>query len=101
MLTIYNSLILSQPYYCWAISQNIYINFKNIIFIRIIRIIDKSHRFPHASPLFEKLEILKNHDILHLNQLKFYNKLLNNKLPEYYDSFNMPMQKLYLSQLQH
>ena len=50
-------------------SQNIYINFKNI------RIIDKSPRFSHTNPLLKKLKILKIHDILYLNQLKFYNKL--------------------------
>ena len=57
---------------------------------RAIRIIDKSPRFSHTNPLFKKLKILKIHDILHLNQLKFYNKLLNNQLPEYFDPFNMP-----------
>ena len=53
-------------------SQNIYINFKK----RAIRIIDKSPSFPHTNPLFKKMKILKNHDILHLNHLKFYNTLL-------------------------
>ena len=89
LLTIYNSLILSQLNYCllgWGYeSKHLYKLQK-----RAIRIIDKSPKFSHADPLFKKLKILKIHDILHLNQLKFYNKLLNNQLPEYFDSFNMP-----------
>ena len=89
LLTIYNSLILSQHNYCllgWGYeSKHLYKLQK-----RAIRIIDKSPKFSHTDPLFKKLKILKIHDILHLNQLKFYNKLINNQLPEYFDSFNMP-----------
>ena len=89
LLTIYNSLILSQPNYCllaWGYeSKHLYKLQK-----RAIRIIDKSPKFSYNNPLFKKMKILKIHDILYLNHLKFYNKLLNNQLPEYFDSFNRP-----------
>ena len=89
LLTIYNSLILSHLNYCLLVwgyeSKHLYRLQK-----RAIRIIDKCPRFSHTNPLFKKLKILKIHDILHLNQLKFYNKLLNNQLTEYFDSFNIP-----------
>ena len=96
-LTIYNSLIISQLNFCllaWGYdSKHLY---------KAIRIIDKSPRFSHTNPLFKKLKILKIHYILHLNQLEFYNKLLNNQLPENFDPFNMPRKcRAYLSQLQH
>ena len=51
LLTIYNSLILSQPV---AMSRNIYINFKK----QVIRIIDKSPRFSHTNP-FKPAQILQ------------------------------------------
>ena len=64
LLTIYNSLILSQLNYCllaWGYeSKHVYKLQK-----RAIRIIDKSPRFSHTNPLFKKLKILKIHDILH------------------------------------
>ena len=89
LLTIYISLILSQLNYCllgWGYeSKHLYKLQK-----RTMRIIDESPRFSHTNPFFKKLKILKIHGILYLNQLKFYNKLLNNQLPEYFDSFNMP-----------
>ena len=89
LLTIYNSLILSQPNYCllgWGYESKQL----NKLQKRAIRIIDKSPRFSQTNPLFKKLKILKIHDILHLNQLKFYNKLLNNQLPEYFTPLTGP-----------
>ena len=55
LLTIYNSLILSQLNYCllaWGYeSKHLYKLQK-----RAIRIIDKSPRFSHTDPLFKKLK---------------------------------------------
>ena len=88
LLTFYNSLILSQLHYCllaWGYESKHLFKLQNGPLELLI-----SPRFSHTNPLFKKLKILKIHDILHLNQLKFYNKLLNNQLPEYLDSFNMP-----------
>ena len=62
----------------------------NSNYLYFINIINISPRFSYTNPLFKKLKILKNYAIFHLNQLEFHNKLLNNQLPEYSDSFNMP-----------
>ena len=55
-------------------SQNIFINVKNEPLELLIKILG-FHILIHYS---KNKKILKIHDILHLNQLKFYNKLLNN-----------------------
>ena len=59
LLTIYNSLILSQLNYCllgWGYeSKHLYKLQK-----RAIRIIDKSPRFSHNNPLLKKNENIKN-----------------------------------------
>ena len=56
LLTIYNSLVLSQPNYCllaWGYES------KHLYKLQkwAIRIIDKSPRFSHTNPLFKKLKI--------------------------------------------
>ena len=73
LLTIYSSLILSQlitVYLPGAMSQNIYINFQH----GSLELLINGFHIPGTNPLFKKLKILKDHDILHLNQVKFYNK---------------------------
>ena len=79
-------LNLITVYLPGAMSQNIYINFKN----EPLELLIKAQGFRILILYLKKLKILKIHDILHLNQLKFYNKFLNNQLPEYFDSFSMP-----------
>ncbi len=42
----------------------------------------------HTEPLFKKLKLLKLTDLLKLNELKFYYKYVNDKLPEYFNKAN-------------
>ncbi len=80
-LLIYNSLILSHlnfrilawGYQCERITK---LQKK----IRIIRI---SKYNAHTETLFKELKLLKVTDILRLQELKFYYKYKNNKLPHY------------------
>ncbi len=51
---------------------------------RVIRIINNSKYNAHTEPLFKKLKLLKIEDILKLNEIKFYYKLTNGKLPVYF-----------------
>ncbi len=51
---------------------------------RVIRIINLSQYNDHTEPILKKLKLLKTKDILKLNELKFYHKIENKKLPAYF-----------------
>ena len=59
---------------------------------RIIRTITSSRYGAHTSPLFKSLRLLKLHDMLKVNVLKFYHRYLHNELPPYFYSFNIRTQ---------
>ncbi len=48
---------------------------------KIIRILSLSKYNTHTDPLFKILKLLKVNDIFKLQELKFYYKYKNNKLP--------------------
>ncbi len=52
--------------------------------MRVIRIINISKYNDHTEPIFKKLKLLKIEDIMKLNEVKFYYKLQNEKLPAYF-----------------
>ncbi len=78
----YNSLVLSHlnfgiliwGYNCEKVSK---------LQKKVIRILSVSKYNAHTEPLFKNLKLLKISDILKLQELKFYNKFKNNKLPYY------------------
>ena len=87
---IYNSLISS------------YLNYGNLIWghkcDRIIKLQKKAVRITvaskynaHTDNIFMKLKILKFQDAFKLNQLKFYHKYINDKVPDYF--LQMPFYK--------
>ncbi len=49
----------------------------------IVRILRLSKYNAHTDPLFKILKLLKVNDIFKLQELKFYYKYKNNKLPHY------------------
>ena len=51
---------------------------------RAIRVVSNSKYNSHTEPLFKKLKLLKLTYIFNCQQIKFYHKFLNNKLPEYF-----------------
>ena len=82
-IMMYNSLILSHINYgilMWGYhSCRLYKLQK-----RAMRTITLAPYNAHSEPLFRSLNILKISDIFTLFQLKFYHKLINNKLPSYF-----------------
>ncbi len=51
---------------------------------KAVRIISLSKYYALTDPLFKELKLLKVMDIYKLNELKFYHKYINNKLPEHF-----------------
>ncbi len=58
---------------------------------RIVRILSFSKYNAHIDPLFKTHKLLKFQDIFKLQELKFYFKFINNKLPHYLQ--NLPFNK--------
>ena len=83
---IYSSLILCQLNYgILAWGQN----YKRVFKLqkRAIRIITCSRYNAHYEPLFKELKLLKVEDILKLQQLKLYYKLVHRQLPSYFNCY--------------
>ena len=88
-IVIYNSLILSHINYgllAWGYSCGRVIKLQK----KAMRIISLSKYNAHTEPIFKQLRLLKVIDILKLQELKFYYKFKNNKLPIYLQ--NLPFQ---------
>ena len=86
-IQIYNSLILSHLNFCimaWGYSCARITKLQK----KIVRILNLSKYNAHSEPIFKALNLLKVADILKLQELKFYYKFKNNKLPHYLQ--NMP-----------
>ena len=84
--TIYTSLILCQLNYgilAWGHNNNRVYKLQK----RAVRIISCSKFNAHSEPLLKQLNLLKVEDILKLQQLKFYHKLINRQLPGYFTCF--------------
>ena len=86
LLTLYNTLILPHLNYCillWgANTGNIHKLQK-----KALQIISNSKFLAHTEPICKSLNLLKVQDIYQLAILKFYFKLINNELPQYFDTF--------------
>ena len=52
-----------------------------------VRLITNKHYIAHSEPLFKDLRILMIHDMYYLLIVKFYYKLINGHLPDYFDYF--------------
>jgi hypothetical protein len=77
---MYNSLILSYLNFgilAWGYECNRITKLQK----KAIRIISISKYNAHTEPIFKALKLLKVNDILRVQQLKFYYKFKNNKLP--------------------
>ena len=87
LLTIYNSLILPHISYgllLWAPRLKLIEKLQK----RALRIIAKVKRNYHTNPLFKKLYVLKIDDLKTLQEYKFFHKLVNKKLPKFFDTFS-------------
>jgi hypothetical protein len=86
LITLYNSLVLSQINYgqlAWGFDAPRIFQLQK----KIIRLINSSSYLAHTEPIFKKLKLLKTQDNTFLNEIKFYYKFKHNKLPEYFNSF--------------
>ncbi len=82
---IYNSLVLSHlnlGILIWGFKCEKLTKLQK----KVIRILSLSKYNTHTEPLFKRLKLLKICDILKLQELKFYFKYKNNKLPHYLQS---------------
>ena len=82
---IYNSLVLSHLNFgilIWGFKCEKVAKLQK----KVIRILSLSKYNAHTEPLFKRLKLLKISDILKLQELKFYYKYKNNKLPHYLQS---------------
>ena len=85
---MYNSLVLSYLNYgilLWGFTGERIFKLQK----KILRVISLNKYNAHTDPIFKNLNILKLNDIFVLNQLKFYHKLVNNKVPEYLNSLQL------------
>ncbi len=82
---IYNSLIVSHLNFCilaWSYQCDRAIKLQK----KVIRILNHSKYNAHTEPILKELKLLKVKDILKLQELKFYFKYKNRKLPYYLQS---------------
>ena len=95
LVTIYNTLVLSHFHYClllWGsvVKEN---HSLHLLQKKALRIITNSDYLAHTEvtePICKKLRILIISDMFSVALWKFYCKLMNNKLPEYF-SFLKPV----------
>ena len=86
--SLYCSLIQSQINYCilaWGFDHNKLEKYQK----KSIRIISCSRYNAHTEPIFKNMKLLKINDLFKLNLLKFYQKLVNNLLPLYFEDFKL------------
>ncbi len=82
---IYNSLVVSHlnfGFLMWGFKYEKITKSQK----KIIRILSLRKNYAHTEPLFKELKLLKIIDIFKLQELKFYYKYNNNKLPHYLQS---------------
>ena len=87
LVTLNNSLILSHLNYCklaWGYEHKRITKLQK----KAIRIIHMARYSSHTDPLFKKIRSLKFKDLFELNILKFYYKLMNNNLTDYFLHLN-------------
>ena len=88
LILLYYSLILPHiNYFILAWGTNTKRVFK--LQKHAVRIKTRSHYLSHTDPIFLHLKLLKVIDLYKLFQLKFYSKLTNQLLPQYFYSFNL------------
>lgn len=88
LLTLYNSLILPHLNYgilAWGSRAHVVYKLQK----KALRVISGSKYNAHSSPLFKSNHLLKVDDIHKLQQLSFFFKWKNNRLPHFFNSFTL------------
>ena len=84
--TLYNTLILPYFNYC-ILAWGATINNNNRLHLlqkKALRLISNSNYIAHTEPIYKNLRLLKLTDMFPIAVWKFYYKLMNNQLPEYF-----------------
>ena len=91
LLTLYNALIMPHFHYCFLVwGSNVKDGHKlHLLQKKAIRVISNSHYIAHTEPICKRLHMLKVSDMFRLAIWKFYHKLMNKKLPSYFN-YMMP-----------
>ena len=84
--TLYNTLVLPHLSYC-VLSLGAEVEDIHKLQKKALRIISYSKFRAHTEPICKTLNMLKIKDIYQLSIMKFYYKLVNKKLPHYFDNF--------------
>ena len=86
LVTIYNTLVLPHFHYCLLLWGSVVkeIHSLHLPQKKDLRIITNSYYLAHTEPICKKLRILKISDMFSVALWKYYYKLMNNKLPEYF-----------------
>ena len=92
LVTKYNTLVLPHFHYCLLLWGSVVKENHSLLLLqkKALRIITNSDYLAHTEPICKKLRILKISDMFSVALWKFYYKLMNNKLPEYF-SFMKPV----------
>ena len=92
LLTIYNTLILPHFHYCLLLWGSVVKGNHSLHLLqkKALRIITISDYLAHTEPLCKRLRILKISNMFSVVLWKFYYKLMNSKLLEYF-SFMKPV----------
>ena len=87
LLTLYNTLIVPHFTYGLLIWGSKIVNNHGLHLIqkKALRIVTNQDFIAHSEPICKKLHILKVPDMFRISIWKFYFKLMNNKLPHYFD----------------
>ena len=95
LLTLYNALIMPHFHYCLLVwGSSVKDGHKlHLLQKKAIRVISNSHYIAHTEPICKRLHMLKVSDMFRLAIWKFYYKLMNNKLPSYFNYMkpNLPV----------
>ena len=86
LLTIYNTLMFNHFHYCLLLWGSV-VNENHSLHLlqkKALRIITNNDYLVHTEPICKRLRILKILDMFSAAIWKFYYKLMNNKLPEYF-----------------
>ena len=87
--SIYNTLVLPHIITVYILLWGSQIDRIHLLQKRAIRTISKSNFRAHAEPLVKEHNLLKVQDIYYIAILKFYVKLVNNHLPDYFNNFTL------------
>ncbi len=87
LLILYNALIIPNFTYCLLVWGSKVVNDHPLHLLqkRALRIITNNDFLAHSEPICKELRLTKVPDMYHLSIWKFYFKLMNNRLPPYFN----------------